>query len=69
MSKQGAYEMRVGADSSSLAEAAGSQDAMDMRRLGKKQELNVRAPRHEAIKISHPLTDHSETSTPSPSWV
>jgi hypothetical protein len=41
MSKQGAFEMRVGADSSSLTEATEGQDAMDMRRLGKKQELNV----------------------------
>jgi hypothetical protein len=41
MSKQGALEMRVGADSGSFTEGSGTQDAMDMRRLGKKQELNV----------------------------
>jgi hypothetical protein len=47
MSKQDAFEMRVGADSSSSSED-GSQDAVDMRRLGKKQELNVRVPHSEA---------------------
>jgi hypothetical protein len=43
MSKQGAFEMHLGAESGSgsFAEATGTQDAMDMRRLGKKQELNV----------------------------
>jgi predicted amino acid-binding ACT domain protein len=68
MSKQGVFEMRVGTDSSSLTEGT-SHDAVDMRRLGKKQELKVRVQHHELIKLSHPLTKHSETSTPSPSWV
>jgi hypothetical protein len=67
MSKQGVFEMRVGTDSSSLTEGT-SHDAVDMRRLGKKQELKVRVHHPEAFKTSQPLTKHSETSTPSPFW-
>ena len=58
MSKQGVFEMRVGTDSSSFSEGT-SHDAVDMRRLGKKQELKV--PAHAEVNgRSQELTDRPQ---------
>jgi hypothetical protein len=59
MSKQGVFEMRVGTDSSSLSEGT-SHDAVDMRRLGKKQELKVRLSHAETKGHSQELTDRPQ---------
>lgn len=66
MAKQDVIEMRAAADSDSSTEV--NQDAVDMQRLGKKQELNVGIPHLEAPNRSYPLTTDSGISTPSPSW-